>query len=440
MYMDNEKIYLSKLMTPQQVLDLVQSGDKIMVGPTSNTPQNFLQKLHTVAPRLKEPVELYEAGLSRPHMPFFTDPACRGKIKVNCNFFHPQDRGGDPRIVSYHPANLHAYFSRAPFLDPDLLVTAGTTMDKHGYICLPCGLSMELEAAMHAKKVVIEVNPNMPRPHGMNQLHISEVYGVCEVDYPPLTLESDTPTETDMEIGRIVASLINDGDTIQLGIGAMPNAVGIALRGKKDLGVHTEMLSSIIVDLVKCGAVTGRKKTLWPGKIVYTFSYGDQALYDFVNNNPCAIMLPGNYVNDPFVISRNDNMVSINTCVQVDLTGQVCSESIGTRQFSGTGGQTDTATGAIRSRGGRSIIAVHSTKKNGTVSTIAPTLLPGAVVTLSRNNLDYLVTEFGVADLKGKSVRDRACALISVAHPDFRGELMQQAIELGYAFPEDFNG
>ena len=231
-------------------------------------------------------------------------------------------------------------------------------------------------------------------------------------------------------IGKAAAELVHDGDTIQLGIGGIPDAAALALKDKHDLGVHSEMITNSMVELVKQGVITGRKKNFMPGKIVGTFAYGTQALYDLLEENPGVRMLRGETVNDPRIVAQNDNFVSINACLSVDLTGQVCSESIGSRQYSGSGGQSDMAVGATHSKGGRNIIATASTKHGGTVSTITAQLEPGSIVTLSRNELDYVVTEYGIAPLRGRSVRQKVRNLIAVAHPDFRAELQAQAEKL----------
>jgi acyl-CoA hydrolase len=263
---------------------------------------------------------------------------------------------------------------------------------------------------------------------------------MIEVDYPAPVLPDSEPNEKDRAIGALIAKHIQDGDCIQLGIGGIPNAVALALMDKKDLGVHTEMLTTGFMKLYQAGAVSNKKKTLHKGKMVAAFALGTQALYDFIDDNPAVMILDGNYVNDPFVIAQNDRQVSINTTIEIDLTGQCASESIGPLQFSGTGGQTDTAVGAQRARGGRSFIALYSTahvrqKDSDTrkqISKIVPMLKQGANVTLSRNDVDYVVTEHGVVQLRGLSVKERADALISIADPQFQAELTEQAKLLGY--------
>jgi acyl-CoA hydrolase len=436
-----QALYREKQITPQQALDWITDGTTVGIGGMGQTPQTFLGGLHTIAPRLQKPVRIYGGGTlsTTGDFPFLNDPACRDKILLDSPFYMNQERAGDGRVVSIVPVHLHASGHRGSVEEADYFVVACTPMDRHGYLRMPLVLADERALADNAKHIIAEVNPNLPNTNGFNQIHISQLAGWYEVDYAIPTLEDPPLTPVDEEIGRLVATLVNDGDTIQLGIGAVPNAAAKALAGKKDLGVHTEMLCSSVAQLVECGAVTGSKKTLFPRQIVATSVYGNQALYDFVDGNPGFVHLPGYVVNDPSFIAQNDNMVSINTCMQVDLMGQVSSETVGTRQYSGSGGQNDTAEGAIHAKNGRSIIAAHSTKKNGTVSTIVPTLLPGAIVTLSRNNLDYLVTEYGIAKLKGKNARERTAALIAVAHPDFRKELQERAVELGFCYPEDFD-
>jgi acyl-CoA hydrolase len=294
---------------------------------------------------------------------------------------------------------------------------------------------------MHADIVILEINPHFPRTFGDLEVHQNDIDYFVKVDYPVPTLPDTDPSDKDKKIGEHIANFIHDGDTIQLGIGGIPNAVANALMDKKDLGVHTEMLTTGFMKLYKHGAVTNKHKTLHNGKMVAAFALGTPELYDFIDNNTGIMLLDGNYVNDPCVIGQNDNQVSINTTIEVDLTGQCCSESIGTRHFSGTGGQSDTATGAQRARNGRSFIALYSTAKvrkskdsdeRIEVSKIVPTLKPGAAVSLSRNDVDYIVTEYGAVRLRGTSIQERVELLISIAHPKFRDELRKQAKEIGY--------
>ena len=273
-------------------------------------------------------------------------------------------------------------------------------------------------------------NPNLPEIYGDTEVHIRDVDMVVEAATPLPYLPKSQPNETERTIGQYIASMVQDGDCIQLGIGGIPDAAAMALKDKHDLGVHSEMITNSMADLVKAGVITGRKKNYMTGKMVGTFAYGTQELYDLLDRNHSVLMLRGETVNDPWVVARNDNFVSINSCLSLDLTGQICSESIGSRQYSGSGGQADMAVGAAHAKNGRSIIAVASTKKNGTVSSISAQLAPGSVVTLSRNEVDYVVTEYGIAPIRGRSVRQRVENLIAVAHPDFRGQLRADAEKL----------
>jgi acyl-CoA hydrolase len=274
-----------------------------------------------------------------------------------------------------------------------------------------------------ARVVIAEINPRMPRVWGNSFIHVSQIDYCVEVDYPLPELRQGEPAPLYSRIGRHVADLIDDGATLQMGIGAIPNAVLDYLGDKRDLGVHSEMFSDGIIDLVQRGVITGARKTLLPGKLVAGFVLGTERIYRFVHNNPIIEMRTTDFTNDPFTISRNDKMVAINAALQVDLTGQVCADSIGTRFYSGVGGQADFIRGAARSKGGKPIIALPSTALSGTVSRIVSTLEPGAGVTTSRNDVHYIVTEYGVAYLFGKTVHQRAAALIAIAHPDFRADL-----------------
>jgi acyl-CoA hydrolase len=280
----------------------------------------------------------------------------------------------------------------------------------------------------------------VPRCLGDNYLTFDEVDYVVECDYRLPVLPDAPPNEKDREIGRHIAALINDGDCVQVGIGGIPNAVCEFLADKKDLGIHTEMMTTGIMGLMKKGAVNGSRKQMNVGKVVCGFAFGSQEMYEFMHDNPDILTLPGSFVNDPAVIARNDNQVSINTSVEVDLTGQCCSESVGAAQISGTGGQSDTAVGAQNSKNGRSIIALYSTAavkspqtgETSEVSKIVPTLRPGAAVSLSRNDVDWVVTEVGAVNLRGTSIRERAELLISIANPRFREELREAARQLCY--------
>jgi len=330
--------------------------------------------------------------------------------------------------LNYYPTDLHNGPSRWMSVnDVNVFITAATPMDKHGYMKIPLCLIHEKAFFEAADMVIVQVNENLPDVWGDTEIHVSDVDWIVEANSPLPYLPESEPTETEKTIGGYISELIHDGDCIQLGIGGIPDAAAKSLMDKHDLGVHSEMITNYMVDLLEAGVITGRKKTLHPGKIVGAFAFGTQRLYDMLDLNPGVMMRRGDFVNDPWIVAQNDNFVSVNSCLSVDLTGQVCSESLGSRQYSGTGGQSDMAVGAAHAKGGRNIIATASTKKHGEISTITAQLAPGSVVSLSRNQVDCIVTEYGVAWLKGRNLRQRAENLIAAAHPDHRAELRRQA-------------
>jgi acyl-CoA hydrolase/ABC-type branched-subunit amino acid transport system substrate-binding protein len=340
---------------------------------------------------------------------------------------HPQGR------TSYIPNNLHAAAAcklHAAGQHVDTFWGSATPPDKRGYMSLSTSLVIEKALIAAADKVVLEINENLPWTLGDTQIHISEVDHVVENHVPVFELPSAAPAEWERAIGGYIAELIEDGSTLQLGIGGIPNAITAFLMERRDLGIHTEMFVDGMIDLYEAGVITGRRKTLWKGKMVGTFALGTKKLYEFLDRNLGVEMQQGHVTNDPYVIGQNYKMVSVNTALQVDLTGQVCSQSIGPRHYSGTGGQLDTHRGAQRSSGGRGIIALRSTARGGTVSTISPMLAEGAEVTVPSHEVDTVVTEFGVAELKGKCVRERMEALIQIAHPDFRDWIREEAERL----------
>ncbi len=330
-----------------------------------------------------------------------------------------------------------AYFHQVPrliaeFMDVDVALISVSPPDRHGYMSLGVSVDMGRAAVERARYVVAQVNPAMPRVHGTGWVHVSEVDALVEADTPLPELATPQPRDEDEAIGRTVAAMIPDGATIQLGIGGMPNAVARNLTDHRFLGIHTEMFVESMVDLIERGVADGSRKTLHPGKAVFTFAAGTRRMYDFIDDNPAVESHAVSYVNAPATIALNDRFVSVNATLEVDLTGQCCSESIGPAQFSGTGGQVDYARGAFDSRGGASIIAFYSTAKSGTISRVVPTLTPGAVVTAPRTEVHWLVSEYGAACLKGKSTRERALAIIGLAHPQFREELTAAGKRLGY--------
>ena len=431
--------YSGKIISIEKALSMVKDGDHIVSGMAAAEARNFFLNIHQVIDRGVKDVTVSNC-LPLAEGKYLTDPSYLGKININSWFYTPQlRRSQDSGAVCFIPNHLHlAGSKRRAHLKTDIFVCNATPPDKHGY--MSTGLSATYERAMrqHAGLVIVEINPNVPRTFGDVEVHINDVDYLIESDYPIPEIPEIDPVEMDWKIGKMIAAEINDGDCIQLGIGGMPNAIAKSLYEKKDLGVHTEMLTSEMCRLFKAGVITGKHKKLHPGKMVSTFVLGTRQTYDFADDNPGVLVMNGDYTNDPYVIGMNDNQVSINASLEVDLTGQCASESIGTRQFSGTGGQTDTAVGAQNSKGGRSYICLYSTAttkdKDGQpqrISKIVPTLNRGAIVSLSRNDVDRVVTEYGIAELRGTNIRERVQRLVAIAHPDFREDIMRQAVDLG---------
>ncbi len=323
---------------------------------------------------------------------------------------------------------MPAYYRDFPrlfreYVKPDVVVAVVSPMDRHGYFSTGCSGSSVAGMLSSARVVLLEVNPRMPRSLYSTQIHISQVSALWESDTPLFTLPHTPIAAVSEQIGPYIAQEIPDGATIQLGIGTIPDAVGEALKDKRHLGIHTEMFTDSMVSLIECGAVDNSRKPIHTGKTVASFAIGSERMYDYINDNPAIEMLPVDYVNDPQIIARHPNFISINAALEVDFFGQVCAESIGTRNISGTGGQSDYVRGAIQSEGGKSFIAFSSTAKDGTVSRIMPVLTPGAQVTTSKNDVDCIVTEYGIAKLRGRTLSQRTKALIAIAHPKFRDEL-----------------
>ena len=423
--------YKSRLATLQDELDAVQSGDVLCTSGVLCEPIGFLSHFHTIVPRL-ENVELIKGR--NIDYDFLAMPQLKDHVQVIGHLFDGALRQANALGAATHiPSNLHDFMDRRTAYKPiDKFIAMATPMDKNGnFVVSGCGM-WEESAYRSAKTVILEVNPHLPRFKGCLTIPLEKVDMIVEVDYPATEYPIPPSTEIDKKIGGYVASFVHDYDCIQLGLGGMPNAVGNAFFDKKGLGLHTELYTPVIGELIRAGVITGEAKTIDRGQHVGTFVQGDNRLYDVLSTDPGVCFKPVTYTNDPFVISQIDNMVSINTALEIDLTGQICSESIGPRQYSGTGGASDFAYGALHSKGGRGIIAMASTAKGGAVSKIKATLTPGSVVSISRNLADIIVTEYGVAYLRGRTVRERAEALIAIAHPDFRADLRQQARELFY--------
>ncbi len=428
--MNYTDFYQSKLGTLDGALAMIQSGDTIATPIYGNEPTQFLKRLHTISNRV-ENVSLWTMLLMG-NYPVMTDDSLKGHIDIITFFYNNNCRDGHSTgRYQMVPLNLH---SVGPTIietrRPTVFVAAVSPMDSHGKVYLSFDLQATLDCLKAADKVIFEVNSHIPRFFGETAIPIERADYIYEADTPLPYAPAAPSSEVEKKIAENVTSLIRDGDCIQLGIGGMPNAVGEALMDKHDLGIHTEMLTSSMGKLLRAGVVTNARKNFNTGKTIGAFAWGDQQLYDYLAENTSVELRQAAWVNDPYVIAQNDNMVSVNAAIQVDLTGQICSESMGSRQFSGTGGAFDFAFGAFHSKGGRGIIALTSTAKGGTVSKIQPQLTPGGVVSITRNIADYVVTEYGIAKLRNRTIRQRVENLIAIAHPDFRAELRKQADKL----------
>lgn len=428
-----DKEFKDKLISIEEAVSMVKSNSTLGVGIAASEPAGLLEALAGRADDVED-VHLWTCLPMRPY-DILVDPSMDGHF-FNENWFysHTDRKVHAQGRVSYIPNNLHrAATDKLQSTNGKLDVFLGTATppNDEGYVSLSVGMIVERDLFEAADLTILEINENLPFTYGDTLIHVSEVDHFVENHIPLVQMPAAPPTEIEQKIGHFIADLIMDGATLQLGIGGIPNAITAFIQDRKDLGIHTEMFVDGMVDLYEAGVVNNSKKTLHPGKMIGTFALGTQKLYDFVDNNPEVEFHRGRYTNDPYVIARNKNMISVNTALQVDIYGQVCSQSIGTRHFSGTGGQLDTHRGAQLSEGGRGIIAMRSTAKNGTISTIVPTLSPGAGVTVPSQEVDTIVTEFGVAALVGKSVKDRMEALIRIAHPDFRDWIRDEARRLG---------
>ncbi|GAB1431917.1 acetyl-CoA hydrolase/transferase C-terminal domain-containing protein [Spirochaetota bacterium] len=428
--------YKNRLRSIEEAIQCIESGNDVVVAQCASEPQAVMSKLHTLAPKVRD-VRVFSVLTMKPY-DFYMLPEMKGHFELASWFHAPGSRAAikaGTGTVSYVPNMLHrSAADRIRARPPEVFVGTCTPPDRHGYVSLSLGITYEKDILEAARYVILEVNPRLPLTYGDTQLRVDEVTYFVEADYEPPTLPEPSPSQVDMIIGGHIAELVEDGSTIQLGIGGIPNAAALALRNKKDLGIHTEMFVDAMMELYELGVVTNRRKAYYKNKSVCTFAMGSRKLYDWLDRNVSVEFLRGCNVVDPAIVARNSRMVSINTCLMVDLTGQVSSESIGPNQYSGTGGQSDTAQGATGGfdRLGKSIIACYSSAKNGTVSTIVPTLPEGSAVTLHRSYTDHVVSEHGIARLRGRTVRERAKELISIAAPEFREELRAQAVKLGY--------
>lgn len=427
-------VYRQRVTTAEDAVSRIQSGHRVYMTGNCSVPYVLMDALVERARGLRD-VELC-CILTFGKAPY-SAPDMAGHIRVNTMFISDENR---PAVAEGRADFTPCFLSEVPLLFKhghlplDATLVHVSPPDEHGFCSYGIEVSSTKAAAQSSKMVIAEVNPKMPRTLGDAFIHVSKLDCIVEVDYPLPTVQMAGTSELAQRIAANVASLIPDGATIQTGIGAVPDSVLRLLEDRKHLGVHTELFSDGVIDLVEKGVIDGEVKSIHPGKIIAGFMFGSQRLYDFVHDNPVIEMHPTEYVNDPFVVAQNDRMVAINSAIEVDLTGQVCSDSIGPRIYSGVGGQVDMIYGASRSKGGVPIITMPSTAvvKGQTVSKIVPMLKPGAGVVTSRYLVHYVVTEHGIASLYAKTIRQRARALIDISAPEFRAELEQKAIELRY--------
>lgn len=422
--------YLERLVTPEQAVMHIKSGDRVVIGHACGEPPSLIDALVSRAPDLNsvEIVHMVAMGPAK-----YAQPGMEKSFRHNAFFIGASTRKAfEEKRADFTPC----FFSEIPrlfennILPVDVVLIQVTPPDEQGYCSFGISVDYTQAATECTKLVIAQLNSYMPRTGGA-KIHLDKIDFMVEKDEPLIELKPPTIGDVEKAIGENVAELVPDGATLQLGIGAIPDAVLLFLKDKKDLGIHSEMFSDGVVALAEAGVITNRKKTLNPGKFIATFLMGTRKLYDFVDNNPTVELHPVDYVNDPYVIGQHEKMISINSALQVDLMGQVNAEMIGSRQFSAVGGQVDYVRGTSRSLNGKSIIALPSTAAGGKISRITCELDRGAAVTTSRYDVHYIVTEYGVANLRGKSLRQRAESLISIAHPDFRVSLMNEAQEKG---------
>ncbi|MCD6165452.1 4-hydroxybutyrate CoA-transferase [candidate division KSB1 bacterium] len=424
--------YRSKIVSAEEAVSVVKSGDRVFVSGNAATPYVLLHALAERKDELRN-VEIVHVLLLGDGP--LAQPEMEGHFRHRSLFVGSADRDAvNEGRADYVPIFLHevpALFTSGA-LPVDVAIIHTAPPDEHGFLSYGVEVLATKAVVENAKTVIAQVNEKMPRVLGDSFVHISRIDKIVEVSEDLPELKLDEFSEVEKQIGFHIANLIEDGATLQLGIGGIPNATLFFVKDKKDLGIHTEMCSDGIMEAIEAGIVTGAKKTLHPGKVIATFVLGTSKLYDYVDDNPILEVHPTEYTNDPFIIAQNEKMVAINSALEVDLTGQVCSDSMGYHIYSGFGGQVDFIRGAARSKGGKPIIALPSTAKGDTISRIVSHLKEGAGVVTSRGDVHYVVTEHGVAYLHGKSRRERAEALIQIAHPKFRDELMQFAKEKHY--------
>lgn len=435
--MDFTQLYQSRILTPEEAVRKIKSGNRVFLTGNCSVPQKTLSALVDYAPNL-ENVEICQALSIGPAD--YVSPDMEGHLRVNSLFISANVRKAvQEGRADFTPVLLSEFtlLFKNNVLPLDVALIHVSPPDEHGFCSLGVEVGLTKTPAEVAKIVIAEVNQQMPRTLGDSFIHVSGLDYIVPVDYPltEMAFGAESPSDITEKIAGYIAELIPDGATMQMGIGAVPDAVLKYLYHKKDLGVHSELFSDGVIDLVESGILTNSRKTLHQGKIVAGFIIGTQRLYQWVDDNPLIELHRTEYVNDPFVIAQNERMVAINSAIEVDLTGQVCADSIGPKLYSGVGGQLDFIYGASRSKGGVPIIALPSTttlRDGSLISRIVPMLKQGAGVVTSRNHVRYIVTEYGVADLYGKSIRQRAQLLTQIAHPAFREDLRCKAAELHY--------
>ena len=422
--------YRRKLTTPDQAVEYLKHSQTLIHGVANGEPPALLA---AIAQRVRDgnlaDIKVYTALPLEHAAKTILAPDLADRIEVNCWFVSSADRDLIERGINHFVPNELHQIPRLirDFMKVDVVVATVSPMDKAGFFSLGTSNGYISTAARECGRLLVEVNPHMPRVFGDSLLHISEVDGLVENAAPIIEGIPKTTRPEDEAIGRFIAEMVPDGATLQLGIGAIPNAVCRYLDHRRDLGIHTELLVSGMVDLIRRGVITGRKKNLNPRKHVFTAALGDKHMYAFMHDNPSMASYPCDYTNDPRIIAQNDNLISINSTIEVDLLGQCNSEFLQGHEFSGTGGQLDFVRGAFHSQRGKSIIAFYSTTHQGAVSRVVPSFAAGTVVTTSRMDTHFLVTEFGAVNLKGKSTKERALDIISIAHPKFRDELLKEA-------------
>jgi len=417
-----KETYNEKLTTAAEAVKKIKSGDRVSLAHAAGEPSHIVDAMvaNYAAYRDVEIVHMVPRGGAE-----YAQPGMEAHFRHNALFVGAKTR---KTVQDGHGDFTPCYFSQVPHiwgrtLPLDVAIIHVSLPDEHGYFSLGVSVDYSKHALEQAKLVIAQVNKHMPRTLGDSFVHVSQMDYIVEFDQPILTLQPPEIGDVERAIGENCAKLIQDGDCLQLGIGAIPDAVLLFLKDKKDLGIHTEMFSDGVVSLVEAGIINNSKKNFNTGKMLACFLMGTEKLYNFADNNPMVSMHPASYTNDPYIAGQNDNLVAINSCVQIDLLGQVCSETVGMTQISAVGGQVDFVRAAAISKGGRSIMAMPSTTKDGKISKIVSVLDEGAAVTTNRYDVEYVVTEYGIANLKYRSVRDRARMLIEIAHPNFRESL-----------------